>query len=82
METLLKEVREAAGTVEEEDLKKRYYQARAVYHEIAAQTGAESPSKVAEAEAVKQAVVNKKKADIVASVGRAATMADFTDSLQ
>jgi len=78
----LKKVRESAGTGEEEDLKKRYYQARAVYHEIATQTGAESPSKVAEADAVKQAVVNKKKADIMASVGRAATTADFTDSLK
>jgi len=81
MEGLLKEVRGATGTVATEDLKKRYYQARAVYHEVAAQTGAESPSKVAEAVAVKQAVVNKKKTDIAASIGRAATMADFTDSL-
>lgn len=45
MEGLLKKVRENSN---DEDSKTKYYQARAIYNEIAEQTGSDSPSKKAE----------------------------------
>lgn len=79
MDVLLKEVRELP---DDEDVKEKYYQARAIYNEIAEQTGVESPSKKAEAKAVKVAVDNKKKADIITKVKEVVTVADFTDQLE
>lgn len=79
MEGLLKNVRK---NVNDEDLKKKYYKARAIYNEIAEKTGPESPSKTAERIAVQKAVVNKKKADIIKNVKNVTTMGDFTDNLK
>jgi hypothetical protein len=79
METLLKEVSEMP---DDEEVKTKYYQARALYNEIAEQTGVDSPSKKAEAKAVEEAIDNKKKADIVAKVKEVVTVPDFTDQLE
>jgi hypothetical protein len=79
MEGLLKNVRK---NVDDEDLNKKYYKARAIYNEIAEKTGADSPAKTAERIAVQKAVVNKRKADIIKCVKKVTTMNDFTDNLK
>lgn len=78
MEGLLKKVRK---NFNDEDVKKKYYKARAIYNEIAEQTGSDSPSKKSERETVMKAVVNKKKADIITCVKKVTTMNDLTETL-
>jgi hypothetical protein len=79
MEGLLKKVRD---NVDDEDVKKKYYQARAIYNEVAEQTGAESPAKKEEQKAMKEAIVNKKKADIVTKVKDVTTVTDFIEKIE
>lgn len=78
MDNLLKKVKKVP---EDEDVKKKYYKARAIYNEIAEQTGQDSPSKLAERETVKKAIENKKKAEIITTVKKLTTMEDLTDNM-
>jgi hypothetical protein len=78
MEGLLKKVKENS---EDQELKTKYYQSRAIYNEIAEQTGSSSPSKKAEAKAVQEATTNKRKADIITTIKKATTMDDLTQTL-
>lgn len=79
MDGYLKKVKK---NVNDEYVKAKYYKAKAIYNEIAEQTGGDSPSKIAERDAVKKAVFNKKKADIVVCVKKITTMVDLTTRLK
>lgn len=79
METLLTKVREVP---DDNLVKEKYYQARAIYTEIAEQTGVESPAKKAEQKAMETAIVNKKKADIVTKVKNVNTVEDFIEKIE